>query len=814
MFLNDRQLTITTAPSRFAKRWQSSTLLWSELIEKFKTPIRSRETLDYYLALPKSQQDDLKDCGGFVCGTLDGFKRRNNTLRTRSLVALDLDHIPPGHAQSVLKALEGLQMAYVAYSTRKHRPEAPRLRVLAPTDREMSPDEYEPVARWLANAIGLDYADKTTFSAVRLMYWPSACADGEYLFQASDRAWLSVDGVLALYDDWRDVSQWPRRKNERQHHENQAKTQQDPTTKAGVVGAFCRVYDVPSAIEVYLADRYEPTAYPDRYTFLGGSTTGGAVLYEGGKFLYSHHATDPASEQLVNAFDLVRLHLFAEEDEEAKDGTPTNRLPSFKKMLELASADGAVRDLINAEQHQKTLEAFGELSSEEAEPSEGVSLDWMKKLERTEDGRAKSTIENIRLILTHHPSLADKIAFDEFSNRWLLLGAVPWDKSKVQRPMTDTDDACIRHFLEKGYGITGKERTYDAVAIVATEHQFNAVKSYLDGLEWDGVPRVDTLWIDYFGAEDSAYIRAVCRKFLCAAVARVYQPGVKFDNMPVFSGPQGCGKSTFLAKLGRQWHTDSLTSFEGKEAAEVIQGSWLIEVGELNAMNRSEINAVKQFLSRTEDNFRAAYGRRTGRYPRRCVFVGTTNDAEYLRDQTGNRRFWPVDLDPDRASKCPFVDFTAEEVGQVWAEAKHLWKKGEALYLPRELAEAAKEAQDAHMEFNPKEGIIADFVAKPVPAHWLQKDIQARRLYWAEVEQGRADFFVEPRDRICALEVWCECFGREPRDFERRHSAEINAILAKLPDWKRYSGTLKFGKSYGDQRGFKNQSLALEVFKN
>lgn len=153
---------------------------------------------------------------------------------------------------------------------------------------------------------------------------------------------------------------------------------------------------------------------------------------------------------------------------------------------------------------------------------------------------------------------------------------------------------------------------------------------------------MDTLLSDYLGADDTPYTRAVMRKSLCAAVARAVIGGVKYDYMPIFTGPQGIGKSTFLAILGKQWFSDSLTTFEGKEAAELIQGTWINEVGELSAFTKQETQVIKQFLSKTEDIYRAAYGRRTDKYLRWCVFFGTSNDSEFLKDrqETGASGRW------------------------------------------------------------------------------------------------------------------------------------------------------------------------------
>jgi len=318
------------------------------------------------------------------------------------------------------------------------------------------------------------------------------------------------------------------------------------------------------------------------------------------------------------------------------------------------------------------------------------------------------------------------------------------------------------------------------------------------------VPRLDTVLIDYLGAEDNVYTRTVARKAIVAAVARAMQPGCKYDYMPILAGPQGIGKSTFLRVLGRKWYSDSLTTFEGKEASELIQGIWVIEVAELQGFNKSETNAIKQFLSRTEDIYREPYGRRTTAFPRRCVFWGTTNDAEFLRDATGNRRFWPVDVGLNPPKKSVFEDLE-REVDQIYAEAFVYWQQGEPLFLTGEAAEIAKQQQEEHREGNAKEGLIREFVERPVPVGWEKRDIASRRLYWA-AEFGKYEGETVPRDRVCAAEIWVECLGGELKHMRRAETMEINSILARLPGWGRKPVAMRCGP-YGLQKGFYREAF-------
>ena len=790
--LNDKLLNITVGSSRKAVSWIPQEIMWSEMCEKLHTPSRSTETLAEYFALPKSKQDDLKDVGGFVGGTLKGNRRKADAVSGRDLVTLDLDNIQAGAADDVLRKINGLGFGYCVYSTRKHCDAAPRLRVLIPLNRTCSADEYEPLARKLAEFIGMEMCDPSTFEASRLMYWPSCSSDSRYICEYADKPFIDVDGVLDLYADWHNITEW---KGVSAPKISRGAKQADPTAKNGIVGAFCKTYDIYRVIYEIIPDVYTPCGTDGRFTYSGGSTAGGAVVYNGGQFLYSHHATDPAGGKLCNAFDLARLHLFGSMDDDAKPDTPTNKLPSYVEMCRFAAADKAVAALLNTERYKQAVETFG------AEASGSIE-NWITMLEvSTTTGGAAKTTDNVLIILENDPLLKNRIVYEEFSNRVYVLGALPWESDNEPRIWNDNDDAGLRHYLEKAYRITGEKRILDAFSLACHKHSYNAVKDYLTSLPpWDGVPRLDTLFIDYLGAEDNIYTRSVARKSLAAAIARVMTPGVKYDTMPILAGPQGIGKSTLLRMLGGRWFSDSLSTFEGKEACEMLQGIWINEVGELNGLNRAETNAVKQFLSKVEDIFREPYGRRTGVYPRRCVFFGTTNESEFLKDKTGNRRFWPVDCGVNAPTKSVFKELS-EAVPQIWAEALMAWQLGERLYLTGEALKLAETEQETHSEQSSREGVIREFVAREILPDWDKRSITQRRMYW------QADFQKEGvkkvvREKVCAAEIWCECFGGDLRNMRRSDSIEINSILQNISGWNKSPRAIRFGAEYGVQKGF------------
>ncbi|MBR0307862.1 MAG: virulence-associated protein E [Mogibacterium sp.] len=808
--MKDITMIISTGSSRKATVWPNHSIKWSEFVRRISEPVRTSETYAEYIKLPKSKQDELKDVGGFVGGEIrDGGRRKADSIVSRALITLDADTIPANGTEEVLSKVEAFGCAYAVYSTRKHCSRSPRLRIVIPTAEPMSPDEYEPAARKVAELMGvMPYMDPSTFEPSRLMYWPSCSSDGEYVFRTADKPYLNAGVILDLYADFRNATEWPEIPGAQKVLKRSADRQGDPETKTGIVGAFCRTYDIEGAMAAYLPDVYTPCDLgPGRYTYTGGSTSGGAVLYQEGKFLYSHHATDPCSGRLVNAFDLVRLHKFSDLDDEADPNTPTIKLPSYLKMTELATQDDKVRARLNEERLQTVREEFGA-----AEADDKADYEWAKDLIYNSKGKIALTIENITLILFNDPYLKDIILHDEFGDSTHSIKRLPWHRedSIYPRDWTDTDDAGLRYYLEKVYGITGKERIYDAFDVVIERKTYHPLRDYLKGLKWDSKPRMETVLIDYLGAQDTPYVRAVARKALTAAVARVMQPGTKFDYAPILVGPQGIGKTTFLRKLGGKYHTECAIDLVGKNTAENIQGFWIVEMGELKGFSKAEAADMKQFLSKTEDTYRGAYQRRSKTYPRQCVFFGTTNDYEFLKDMTGNRRFWPVDVWIQKPEYDIFKDLTQDVVDQIWAEAYISYTLGaEDLYLSADENAEALEQQEAHKETDPREGMILGFVQRRVPLDWHKRSLNARRMYWADEFKTADDKDTVERDRICVAEVWCELFNGDIKNIKRADALFINNVLSKITGWEKKR--MKAGEPYGFQRGYMRGPLSAKI---
>ena len=788
---NDRALDVALGNSRKTKSWKNRAILWSELLDRLSRTTRTAETMAEYRAMGRTRQSEVKDVGGFVGGYCAHGSR--SEVQRRSILCLDADY-----ADSELWEDWGLLYGAAAaiYSTHRHTPEKPRLRLIIPLGRDVNPDEYQAVGRRVAESLGIEKFDDTTYQPQRVMFWPSTSQDGKFFFEYQDAPMLDPDAVLATYPDWRDVSCWPMSSRVADTAKKAAERQQDPTAKGGLVGAFCRAYSITEAIEAFIPT-YAPCGEPGRYTYTEGSTAAGVVTYED-KFSYSHHATDPASGQLCNAWDLVRLHRFGALDADTDPDTPAGSRPSYREMAALAKEDSRVKGQLMADRMAEAIADYAEAPETET--------DWTTLLKFTEKGTLAQTIENTALILTHDPALRGCLAMNEMEHSIVTLRSLPWREVRGASQWTDADDAQLRLYLERVYRLTGKERIFDAVNVVAADNAFHPVRDFLDSCTWDGIPRAETLLIDYLGAEDSAYTRAVTRKTLAAAVARIYDPGCKFDYMLTIRGKQGIGKSALISHLGGPWFSDSFSTLQGKEAYEQVMGVWIMEVGELAGMRKAEAETIKLYISKQTDRFRPAYGRRTQEFPRQCIFIGTTNETQFLRDTTGNRRFWVVDT-PDAAQHDLWAELTPETVKRIWGEACALYRAGEPLYLSRELEAAARAVQESYEEENPREGIIVDYLERLLPEEWKDMDLFERRSWLESGAEGTVR-----RGTVCTMEIWAEALGGNPDRLDRYAVKEIRGILDELPGWNKGDNGNRRQKTklYGQQRVYVREDDLLQ----
>ncbi|NCD10121.1 MAG: hypothetical protein EOL98_11980 [Negativicutes bacterium] len=779
-------MKIAYGNSRMDKKWKNSDISWEDFCSRVKTTQRTTETVEEYRKMRKGGQDSIKDVGGFVGGHLKDGRRKKGNVLSRSMLTLDMDY---GTSTIWEEISTFFPYQCCIYSTHKHTPENPRLRLIIPLFRDVGEEEYAAVSRMVAKEIGIDLFDDTTYEPERLMYWPSTSRNGIFVYEEKDGSILDPDEFLNKYDDWRDTSTWPVSSRQSEVLDRSLKEQADPLSKEGVIGTFCRTYSVSSAIGNFLKDIYEPSAMTGRYDYIPADSSAGVILYDD-KFAYSHHATDPASGRLLNAFDLVRIHKFGHLDDRATESTPPSKLPSFINMCEFAIQDDEVKAQFTKERMEQATIDFTEDN-------------WQTALELDKQGKIKDTLDNIVLIIRNDSEL-ESIAFNKHRDGIDARDGLPWEQMKGG--WNDSDNAALKVYLSNKYGIYSPTKTKDAILAVAAERSYHPIKEYLDHLpEWDGTSRVETLLIDYFNATDNSYTRAVTRKMMVAAVARIVHPGTKFDSVLILNGPQGIGKSTFFAKLAGDWFSDSLTLTDMKDKAgpEKLQGYWILELGELAGMRKTDVEVVKSFISRSDDKYRASYGVNVESHPRQCIIVGSTNaESGFLRDITGNRRFWPVRISGDGKRKA--WQMSVYDVEQIWAETLVLYAKGEKLYLEGSDVELATNEQADAMESDEREGLVRTYLDTLLPDDWNDLSLYERRNYLNGSEfGGESRVGTVERTLVCNMEIWCECFGRDASAMKPADSYAIAGIMKKINGWNKYQGN-KNGTSnfpiYGRQR--------------
>lgn len=781
---HNRDLHIATAPSRDSGKWKNEQFKLSEFLHKLSKHSKGIETHAEFLALPKAKQDELKDVGGFVGGLLKGGRRNAHSVSNRDVITLDADYATDGFLELVAEKLQGFN--YAIYSTRKHKPAKPRYRVLVFTDRAMFTDEYQAVARKLSFKIGIDLFDDSTYEAHRLMFWGSTCADVDYEFYHNDQPFISVDDLLAEYVDWQDVTQWHQSSRKNKVFDRNIKKLGDPKTKKGKIGAFCRVYDIHSAIASFLSDVYKRES-ESRYTYIEGTSSNGLVVYDD-VHAYSNHSTDPAFSKTLNAFDLVRVHKFGDLDQDTKEETPVTKLPSFDAMQEFIDELKdvkleMVRSGINFDDEDITslFEEVGCVVEHEDD-------DWLGKLQTTDKGVILTSFLNAAIICANDPKINKIMAYNQLSLRV--------EKGRTGEMWKSTDSYSIRKYIGKNYNCDFPETKIEqAIEDAASFNSYHPIQVYLESLVWDGVPRVATMLTDWLGVEDNVYTRAVADCFMSACISRVYLPGYKFDTVPVLGGVQGIGKSSFIRLLAKDKYFSELSTYDTQKAVEGTMGKWIIELSELAAGNKHELEEQKAFITSSSSLVRMAYARHPVEFKRQFCLVGTTNENEYLKDSTGNRRFLPVDctkeLDQDGFEKV---------VDQLWAEAYNDYDMfGSDTLLTGEAALIAKEMQENKRVSDDWKGVIVE---------WLKDEADTSR-YDAKYESDAFHGIKETRERVCIREIWEDCFKmkNEPRPYDNKR---IAAILNNLDNLE-HKTTMRFGKRFGTQKGWRVKNVEPEI---
>jgi predicted P-loop ATPase len=720
-------MIVATGTNRFSTNWVNRGFSWEGLIDYMrKNIVQTPETLDEYEGLDKDTRINVKDVGGILAGKLvDGeTQRKEDNMDTAEILVLDADKNVP---QDFIQRVDTLGWSYITYTTRSHTTEKPRWRLILPLSRAVTAEEYKPMACRIVEDLGVEICG-CSFRLNQLMYFGSYSKNGNPpLFRSRSGKVVDVEDALTRPYN-------PELFEGRITMGKKGKLG-DPRLLSGIVGAFCRCYSITETITKFLPDVYEATSDPYRWGKIGG-TSAGLVIYDNDSWCYSFHSEhDPAAEggHEHNSFNLVKVHKWG------------NDFVACCKWIRQSLPNVVAEDAKAAFQHveevvQKETKKRG---------------DWVKAFERGDAAEVLPSPLNALLALTHDEALSG-VAYNDLKETIAVTTKLPW-RPVMDGQWHDQDDRQLDLYLTKEYNQFKVRDIDNAFTSAYMGRRFNPLQDRLNSLPvWDSINRVETLFCDLFGAENTPINRIMTRKWLAAAYQRAFNPGIKFDSMIVLSGPTNIQKSRSIKTLALGFSTDTVSVADmedGKKASEKVVGIWIAELGELVGMKKADKEALKLYLSTECDRYRAAYGRYVIDRPRLTCFIGTDNTGLVLTDATGNRRFWPIEC----------VDFKKElteaEALQVWAEVKAKFST-ENLYLSREEETIANGIRENFFDVNPWEITIKE---------WLVEDAKSG-IEAATVKN-----------------IWVECLHKTFGDITMKDKTVISDIMLRLTGHKAHN---------------------------
>lgn len=748
----DTVLACATAPLPNSRHFKNGVVTWGEILEWMEHPRNVKKCGNYLLGTlrqttkthPKVRDEDPEP------QPCTGVHRSKAGIVSRSGLLLDLDSADHGLPEA-LELVVGFEA--ILHTTFSSTPEEPRYRMIIPLDREVTPHEYEAAVHVVVNMLGAHNFDPGTSQPERYMFKPSAPDPDSFQWWRFEGPALAVDDLLVDYVP-EDLSAKP--------FPGPGRGKRPPGDLPDPMGTFNTIYSDLALLVAEYDLPYEP-AGGDRWQLVGAGGVAGMGVAPGG-FFYSHHTSDPAYLQACSAFDLVRIHLFSDMDVDAKPGTPINKLPSHLHMLEVAANDKhVVEEVFNKGQHLD-------------QDDEGAPLPhWRLGFDNGRNGKPKNIIPNWRLLAENDP-VVQSIRWNEMAAAYLFTEKPPWRKDSAMRTLAvrTADERSLAVYLDETYSIGGitQERVQWLVQEYGTKRSHHPVKEWLDNLpEWDGIPRVETCLP---GAADTEHNRKVARKCLVAAVARVYEPGCKWDHSLILVGKEGVGKTHWIERMSNGWHAP-LGPVHAKDTVQNLQGAWIATSDEGSNMRKADADALKEFLTRTKDMIRLPYEKTWQEFPRHFVIWGTTNERDFLRRQQGNRRFLIVECE----RKVDFeTEYRPNDVQQIWAEAKVLRMLGETLFFDDEDFLLTEQQRDEFTEENVLAGPIKEFLYTPKPQNYLSLHIPDR-LRWLEYPHGTApDLYLET---VCVSQVWNEALGQYgSRPITNADRAAIRDTLREL----------------------------------
>lgn len=743
-----------------AKTWTPANMTWQDFLDRAHHPA------------------DRKDCGGYVAGRLKGTSRRKGEVLERTAVTLDADS-----AKDTLRIdVAALDLKCLLHSTFSHTPAQPRYRIIIPIDGAgLTEDEYTRVAQGLIDTLGRDQFDPGSLQPERLMFWPSTPDPDTYEVVEYSGEWATAEGLLRGYG------------GKGPQPGSVPGPKRDPMSLPGVPGAFNRAYSMAEAVEAFDLPYDPDPEHPDRWKYRPASSEAGLLVYPDG-LVYSNHASDPAFGRALSVFDLVAIHKFRDLDQGLPvDVAPADRPSVRKAMDEFATDRRVVEDLLGSG-------SDGGLGFTAVPDGE----DWTLALElNPKTGVMRDTISNWDLIANHDPVLLG-LARNDLTGNVVSRVDLPWRTIRpgVDDALTEGDRAEISARIQREYRAArpSSDLVNQLISAGAQRRAWHPIVEYLESLVWDGKPRLEECLP---GCEPTEYTRMVARRALVSAVGRVLQPGVKADLSLILQGGQGLGKTWWIDTMSRGW-TCTLGPIGSKDTLLSMMRSWIVVADEGFAMKKADNDALKEFITRTHDVVRLPYARETVAVPRRQVIWGTTNDEVFLRAQEGNRRYLVVPV----THRVDFDRFTDEYVDQVWAEAVHLFRAGERLFLDDREFEMSDVVREAATEEDSLVGLIRDYVDTLVPDNWDLMGPRERRD-WIFDQQSGIVAGSRPMGTVSAIEIWQIALGNDLGRHTRADILPITRALKTLDDWEGPSTKPVRVTGYGPQRVFTRKGSGL-----
>lgn len=775
---------------RETREWTPGVVTWADIVMEWTDPAnlaRAKDTTGYVFGTFIETRVNHNRSGPAELCT--GYHRKRSAVVDRSAIVLDADY---PEADFLDKVQDSFPYAALIHSTWSHTELNPRYRLIIPLDRPVERDDYERVAQVLMEDFGVSQFDASAAIPNQFSYLPAA--EDPDQFEA-----LVLPGQPLPLDSLAD--RVPTYEGRPRPHINRKK--RDPFELPGIVGAFNRVYDDwDELIETF--DLPYTAEGEGRYRFNGthGAAGAGPIADMPGLW-YSHHANDPAAHVACSAFDLVRIHQHGHLDEDAAPDTPVNRLPSYGAASTAAQADGEVE--AEAERHSSAQisedlrDAFGGDNAWDGEDGDGedstggdpLDTQWLGRLQRNaRDSSIRDTMHNWDLLVAHDPVLRSLWFNDLTAN--VHADVFPPGRSAPDGVLNTAARDSVRSYLERTYAgfKPSAARVDQVINDTSMARRRNLVRTWIEELpEWDGTPRVET---SMPGVEPTPHSRMVLRKALVGAIARIMDPGCKWDHVLVLTGKEGLYKTTWVEKMANGW-SDTLGAIDNKDTLLRMRSKWIMVAEEGHSLRKADNDAIKEFITRREDSYRTPYDRAPATYKRHNVIWMTTNDQTFLRRAEGNRRFLVLNV----TRRFPAKVLTDEYIEQVWAEALYLYNNGEALFLSDEEAQMASSEREAYTEEDAQLGDISEYLETRVDGDWGEMFPEQRMRWLADVREGFRAEGDHAITEVCTRQIWAEAFG-QTRPPQRKDLLEITTVMQRMPGWTRAPGRKRI-KGYGQQ---------------